>query len=93
MDKAETLRGLSIAVPFKTLESLPPDSFYHFELIGFEVLDPAGQSLGHVAKILSHPAVDSLLIENGEPKVIPLSNTIVQQIDRENRQIILRNTL
>lgn len=93
MEQAETLRNQAIAVPFASVEKLPSDSFYHFELIGFDVVGPDRQSIGKVSRILTHPAVDSLVIENSEPKIIPLAESIIEKIDKESCRIHLKINL
>lgn len=93
IEKAQALRNQPITIASNELDPLPDNTFYHFELIGFEVMKPDQSPLGKVANILSHPAVDSLVIENGETKIIPLSQSIIERIDKENHLIYLKENL
>ena len=59
-EAADALRGARLYAPRDALPSLPDDEFYHADLIGLEVVDTGGASIGKVAAVLNHGASDLL---------------------------------
>ncbi|SER65569.1 16S rRNA processing protein RimM [Tranquillimonas rosea] len=59
-EQADALKGVQLYAPRDRLPSLPDDEFYHADLIGLEVMDTGGQSLGHVRAVMNHGATDLL---------------------------------
>lgn len=60
-DAAETLRGSLVEISRSALPALEPGEFYLCDLVGMCVR-VAGQDLGHVVEVMSHPSVDSVVI-------------------------------
>jgi 16S rRNA processing protein RimM len=66
-DGAEGLRGVVLrADPIDD-----PDALWIHELIGSDVVDPAGRAVGTVAAVEANPASDLLVLEDG--RLIPLT--------------------
>ena len=70
--------------------SLPPpgqDAYYVFELVGLEVLEEGGRSLGHVRDVASYPANDVLELDTGF--LLPLVEDCVREVDRAGGRILV----
>ena len=73
------------------LPSVPDDEFYHADLIGLDVFDTGGRSLGKVKAVLNHGASDLLeLVTPGQPGAVllPFTQAIVPTVDLAARRII-----
>ncbi len=74
-DDAEALRGCVLEVHASQLPQLDEDEFYPFELIGLEVRDMSGASVGEVTEVAESPAHSLLIVKkrrrnHGEPAEI-----------------------
>lgn len=89
-EAAEALRGTRLYADRAKLPSLPDDEFYHADLIGLEVLDTGGTSLGRVSAVLNHGAGDLLEIQRrGAPAVLlPFTRAAVPTVDLTAGRII-----
>jgi 16S rRNA processing protein RimM len=90
-EAADALRGMRLFAPRDRLPSLPDDEFYHTDLIGLEVFDTGGQSLGRVKAVLNHGASDLLeLVAPGKTGAIllPFTQAICPTVDLAARRII-----
>lgn len=90
-EQADDLRGLRLYVPRERLPSLPDDEFYHADLIGLEVFDTAGGSLGRVKAVLNHGAGDLLEVHGPTLKstvLLPFTREAVPTVDLGQGRII-----
>lgn len=88
-EQADALKGVTLWAERAALPSLPDDEFYHADLIGLEVLDTGGVSLGRVRAIHDHGAGD--IIEVAGPKgvlLIPFTRAAVPTVDLGAGRII-----
>ena len=90
-EQADDLRGVRLHVPRERLPSLPDDEFYHADLIGLEVYDTAGGSLGRVKAVLNHGAGDLLEVHGPGLKstvLLPFTHDAVPTVDLAQGRII-----
>ncbi|WP_378942290.1 ribosome maturation factor RimM [Paracoccus sp. R86501] len=88
-EEAEALKGMTLWAPRDALPSLPDDEFYHADLIGLDVVDTGGQSLGRVRAIYDHGAGDILEIIGGKDiLMLPFTKAIVPTVDLAARRIV-----
>ena len=90
-EQADALKGVRLYAARDQLPSLPDDEYYYADLIGMEVLDTGGTSLGQVKSVLNHGAADLLEIaQNGSSSTILLPFTLeaVPTVDLEKQRII-----
>ncbi len=83
-EEADALRGVSLYADRDRLPQLPDDEFYHADLIGLEVLDTGGKSLGRVTAVHNHGATDLLEIRASGQKdalLLPFTKAIVPTVD------------
>jgi 16S rRNA processing protein RimM len=82
IDAADTLRGRDLVIAENELLPLPPGSYYHHQLRGLRVQDPAGRPLGRVQDVLETGAVPVLQIDNdGREVLLPLAESFVAAVD------------
>ena len=84
-EAAATLRGAYITVPLSDARALPAGHYYHFQLVGLEVLQAGGQPLGTVEEVLSYPANDVLRVSGGSSgeRLVPMVSGVIVKIDRD----------
>lgn len=90
IDEAQRMRGLSLGIGEEELAPLPEGSYYHHQLLGLEVLDEAGTSLGRVAELLEAGAAPVLVVRGpaGE-RLIPLAHAFVRRVEPEAGRIVV----
>ena len=89
-EQARALRGGYLKIPREQVLPLADDEFYHFEVIGFEIITNTGQKLGLVEEVMSFPANDVLLVKNPQREyLIPVIKSVVKKIDRAAGQITI----
>ncbi len=64
-EQADALKGATLWADRAALPSLPDDEFYHADLIGLQVVDTGGATLGRVRAVFDHGAGDILEIRAG----------------------------
>ena len=90
-EQADALRGVRLYVPRDHLPSLPDDEFYHADLIGLEVFDTGGTSLGRVKAVHNHGASDLLEIHGPGLRatvLLPFTAEVVPTVDLAMGRIV-----
>jgi 16S rRNA processing protein RimM len=64
-DSAEALRGCILEIRSSQLPELDEDEFYAFDLIGLEVRDESGVTIGRVTDVVDSPAHPLLVVTSG----------------------------
>lgn len=82
---AEKLAGAEVAIPFEQRAALADDEVYESDLIGCEVFDASGRSLGVVTDF--EETGGTPLLRVGENLLIPFAKSICINIDLEHQQI------
>jgi len=86
-DQAQALRGAAICVPRSELPARSEKDFYRADLIGCEVVNLAGESLGVVQHFLETPA-QVLMVVRGEREFwVPAVPQHLRRIDLQARQV------
>jgi 16S rRNA processing protein RimM len=80
-------RGANLFVRRSTLPALPEGSYYVADLVGLDVLDPDGASVGRVRDVLPGPANDVLELDTG--LLLPLVEDCVREVDLQGRRVLL----
>jgi 16S rRNA processing protein RimM len=85
---AEKLAGAEVAIPFEQRAVLADDDeVYESDLIGCEVFDATGRSLGVVTDF--EETGGTPLLRVGEDLLIPFAKAICTHIDLEGRKIVV----
>jgi 16S rRNA processing protein RimM len=84
---AEKLAGAEVAIPFEQRAALGEEEHYESDLIGCEVFDAAGRSLGLVTYFEETGGTPILHV--GADLLIPFAKSICTRIDTGNKQIVV----
>lgn len=88
---AEQLRGTDFYVSDANLSETDDDEFYHKDLVGCQIIDQDGSTIGTVVSLQNYGAGDLLEFQMGENKgetaFIPFNNSFIQEVDLKNQQI------
>lgn len=90
-EEADALKGVQLYADRDVLPSLPDDEYYHTDLIGLNVMDTGGNSLGVVRNVLNHGAGDMLEILSPTlktPALLPFTLKNVPTVDLKSKAII-----
>lgn len=83
-EEADALKGTNLYADRDRLPRLPDDEFYHADLIGLDVRDPGGATLGQVLAVHNHGAGDLLEIRvagRAAPLLLPFTLQNVPTVD------------
>lgn len=88
LSQADRLAGLEIGVAEESLKERPKGEFFIFELIGCEVFDGLGRTVGRVRDVLPAGSGDILVIDReGKEILIPFHESICVEVDVPGKQI------
>ena len=80
-------RGTELTVRRADLPRLDDDTYYVSDLVGLEVVDAAGSTLGVVVDVYEGPSNDALELDSGV--LLPLVEDCVREIDLAGRLVHL----
>ena len=88
---AEALRGAGVWIESVQLAVLPAGEYWAFQLIGCEVEDGAGRSIGRVREIRGTGAQDILVVDGagGAEHLIPAVREWWREVDLARRRIVV----
>jgi 16S rRNA processing protein RimM len=79
---AETLRDLLLEIPETELPPLAEGEYYRYQLLGIEVVDGEGRSLGRIEDVLDTGANDVYAVRNSDGELLlPAIDTVIKQVD------------
>ncbi len=83
-EDAEKLFHKNLEIPASRLMPLPEGVYYHFQIIGLEVVTTGGQSLGRIERVLDTGSNDVYVIRSGKKEIlIPAIKDVVKEVDLE----------
>lgn len=86
---AERLRGAEVAVRREDLGEAGQNEIYWVDLVGLEVVDAAGESLGRVDGLLEAGESDVLVVRGAKERLIPFVGEYVRSVDRAAGRIVV----
>ena len=89
--EAEGLHGSLVTVSQEQIGPPPEGSYYHYQIVGMEVVTEDGTSLGQVTEILSTGSNDVYLVRDRERNetLVPALEDILIKIDvAQNRMVV-----
>lgn len=86
---AEAMSGALVGVPRAALPPTATDEYYWADLIGLEVRNTRGQSLGRILGLIETPANTVLRVGDGErgERLLPFVAAIVLDVDLAGRSV------
>ena len=88
---AESLLGSELYLPLDLLPKLSGNRFYYHEIIGFTIVDVSFGTVGVVNGVNDSTAQALFEIDrDGTEVLIPISDDIIQDVDRNNRTITIQ---
>ncbi len=89
-DQAEFLRGKEIYFPVAQLPELEEGEYYHYQLVGLQVLDVDGEVLGELVEIISTGSNDVYVVRKKEREIlVPAIEDVIKEIDLQNKKMIV----
>ena len=91
-DAADAMRGTVVRIGPEQAAPLAEDEYYHFQLIGLDVVDEAGNRLGTLAEILETGANDVYVVraQDGTETLFPALKDVVLSVDLAVGRITVR---
>ena len=89
-DLASAMAGREISVPAAMLPALEDGDYYWREMVGIEVVNPAGERLGIIEGLLATGANDVLVVraDDGRETLIPFIAQVVGEVDVARRRLV-----
>ena len=90
IEAAQRLRGQPIEIPQSQLLPLPEGHYYHFQLIGLEVLTIQGDRLGNITEIITAQSNDVYIVRGDSGEIlIPAIEDVIKSIDLDKGQMVI----
>ncbi len=90
VEAAQNLRGVYLSIRVEELPPLPAGTYYHYQLLGLEVVDALGRVLGRLESILQTGSNDVYCVGKGKDEIlIPAIREYVERIDLPGGRIFL----
>ncbi len=80
-DQALELKGSDVLVDTKDFPELPKGEYYHFQLLGLEVIDVDESVYGQVDRVMQTGANDVLVVEGEATCLIPYIPDVIKNVD------------
>jgi len=90
-EEAEAYRGGTLFIRFEDTSPLAEDSYYHWQLLGLNVVSDQGENLGNLEEIIETGANDVYLIHShtGSELLLPAIKSVIQSIDLEKKLMVV----
>ena len=84
-------KGSDLKVSAEQLEELEDGSYYYHQIIGLQVKDLAGETLGKIKEIMSPGANDVWVVKRPGKKdlLLPVIDDVVKEVDLKQGQVIV----
>ena len=87
---AQNLKGALIEIILTDLRELSNNEYFIFDLIGLKVKNLAGEFIGELIDVLTLPANDVYIINNGKQEIlIPAIRDVIKEINLEQGEMII----
>lgn len=93
-EAAEGLRGQIVRIDLEQAAPLGEDEYYQFQLLGIEVVDEAGESLGELVEIIETGANDVYVVRGSRGEtLLPALRSVILDVDLERGRMTVRPPL
>lgn len=88
--QAEQLRGLLVQVPVGEAVPLPEGSYYLYQLIGLEVVDTRGETLGTLTDVIETGANDVYVVRTkGKEVLLPAIPDVIKSVNLAEGRVVV----
>jgi 16S rRNA processing protein RimM len=90
IDEAKRWIGSTLSVSEDALEVLKPGQYYHYQVVGFEVVQMNGESIGKIASMLATPAGEIYVVQGAAKELlIPAVKEFIEEVDFAAGKIVI----
>jgi 16S rRNA processing protein RimM len=91
-ETAEEWRDAGIYILYSELDPLPTGEFFHWQIVGLNVITTADEELGRVENIIVTGANDVYVVcdPSGKEILLPAIESVIQEVDLDNQIIVVR---
>lgn len=88
---ARALAGEWVYAAADTAPELPPGEYYHYQLVGLEVITDAGETLGHIREVLATGSNDVYVVDgvDGKEILLPAIEPVVREINLADGRMVV----
>ncbi len=81
-ESARPLVGHSAMIEAAALPELPDGRYYHYQIVGLEVVDEDGESLGEIVQVIETGGNDVYVVGEGRGEILlPATDKVIVEID------------
>lgn len=80
-DRAARFKGMEVALPRSALPASADGEYYWADLIGLEVVNREGVSLGRVTGLMETGASHVLVVRGERERLIPFAEPVIESVD------------
>jgi 16S rRNA processing protein RimM len=90
INDAQRLIGSTLLISDETLDPLEPGQYYHYQVIGFAVVDLNGAEVGTITGTLSTAGGELYMVRGADKEhLIPAVKEIIEKVDFDDRKVIV----
>jgi len=91
-DSADLLRGKTLQIRGNQLPPPEPEAYFHYQILGLQAIDEAGNVLGSVTDIIDAGEVDVYVVTDGEKnqQLFPALLDVIIDINPATGRMIVR---
>jgi 16S rRNA processing protein RimM len=90
IDDARAWVGSTLFVEAQALQSLEAGEYYHYQVIGFDVLRVDGAKVGTITSIMSTPGTELYVVQGAKKEhLIPAVKEFIEEVDFTAHRIII----
>ncbi len=91
LEAAKALTGADLTVPASDVPALKPGQYYHYQIVGLDVVTTAGERIGCVAEVLSTGSNDVYVVatDDGKEILLPAIPDVIRAIDLPAKRMIV----
>ena len=91
VDAVRSLGGQWLVAPAETAPDLPPGEYYHYQLVGLNVVTDEGENLGTLREVLVTGGNDVYVVtsDTGKEILLPAVAHVVQDVDLSLGRILV----
>lgn len=90
LEASKKLQGKLLEIHRSQLNPLPDGFYYHFQLVGMQVVTTSGESLGEIVDVIASATNDTYVVRaDGEEILIPATEDVIKSVDVDCGQMVI----